>query len=52
MKVFKFGGASINNAERIKNISSILNFITNTKVSKKPFDLCEVNLHDCLILGK
>ena len=32
MKVFKFGGASINNAERIKNISGILKSYQDEKI--------------------
>ena len=32
MKVFKFGGASINTAERIKNIRTILNSYTQEKI--------------------
>ena len=32
MKIFKFGGASVKNAEAIKNISAIINHYSNESI--------------------
>ena len=32
MKVFKFGGASVKDAEAVKNVGRILSFFTNEEI--------------------